>query len=62
MRMKLLLLTGLSLLLFTHADAQSIRLGPQAGFYKAGDADNWSAMGGATCRLKFTPVLGAGNL
>jgi opacity protein-like surface antigen len=50
---------GLITLLVVQANAQSIGLGPQLGFYKARDADNGSIMGGVACRLKLTPVLGA---
>jgi len=59
MRTKIVLLIGLISLISTQVDAQSILLGPQAGFYKASDADNWSMMGGLACRVKLTPVLGA---
>ena len=56
---KMLLLIGLITLLVAQVNAQSISLGPQLGYYKARDADNGSIMGGVTCRLKLTPVLGA---
>jgi opacity protein-like surface antigen len=56
---KTILLTGLITLMVAQGNAQSISLGPQLGFYKARDADNGSLMGGMTCRLKLTPVLGA---
>jgi hypothetical protein len=59
MRTKLLLLAGLIAFSASLVDAQSVYLGPQIGLYKATDADNVSMMGGATCRLKLTPVLGA---
>jgi opacity protein-like surface antigen len=59
MRKKMLLLTGLVALLVAPVNGASISIGPQLGFYKARDADNGSFIGGATCRLKFTPVLGA---
>ncbi|MBN2037501.1 MAG: porin family protein [Chitinispirillaceae bacterium] len=56
---KTLLLLGLIALQAAQANAQSISLGPQLGFYKARDADNGAFMGGVVCRLKLTPVLGA---
>ena len=56
---KALLFMGLITLMVTHAEAASINLGPQLGFYKAKDADNGAFIGGVTCRLKFTSVLGA---
>lgn len=56
---KALLLIGLITLMVVHANAQGISLGPQAGYYKAQDADHGSLMGGVACRLKLTPALGA---
>ena len=56
---KTLTFMGLVTLMVGQLNAASISLGPQLGFYKARDADNGSFIGGATCRLKFTPVLGA---
>jgi opacity protein-like surface antigen len=41
-----------------YAGAQSIRLGPQAGYQKAKDADAGKFMGGAALRLKLTSALG----
>jgi hypothetical protein len=41
-----------------HVSAQSIKLGPQAGYQKAKDADAGKLMGGAALRLKLTPALG----
>jgi opacity protein-like surface antigen len=55
---KTLLLTGLITLMVAQANAQSISLGPQIGYYKAQDADKGSFMGGAAWRLKLMPVLG----
>jgi hypothetical protein len=56
---KAVLFIGLITLMVTHVEAASINLGPQVGFYKARDADNGAFIGGVTCRLKFTSVLGA---
>jgi len=56
---KRLALMGFITLMVGQLNAASISLGPQLGFYKARDADNGSFIGGATCRLKFTQVLGA---
>jgi opacity protein-like surface antigen len=56
---KTLLFTGLITLMVAQANAQSISLGPQIGYYKVPDADKGSFMGGAAWRLKLTPVLGA---
>ena len=53
------LITGLIALMAALVNAQGVNLGPQAGYYKAQDADQGSWMGGMTCRLKLTPVLGA---
>jgi opacity protein-like surface antigen len=38
--------------------AQSLKLGPQVGYQKAGDADDGKLMYGAALRLKLTPALG----
>ncbi|MGH7600475.1 MAG: hypothetical protein ACREOI_29320 [bacterium] len=38
--------------------AQSIQLGPQAGYQRAKDADAGKFMGGAALRLKLAPALG----
>jgi len=56
---KALAFMGFVTLMVGQLNAASISLGPQLGFYKAQDADNGSFIGGVTCRLKFTPVLGA---
>jgi opacity protein-like surface antigen len=56
---KLLGFMGIIALLISQANAASINIGPQLGYYKAQDADNGAFIGGVTCRLKFTPVLGA---
>jgi opacity protein-like surface antigen len=53
-----LLLLGLIILMVVPVKAQSISFGPQAGFYKAQDADHGSWMGGVACRLKLIPTLG----
>jgi opacity protein-like surface antigen len=59
MWMKAAVFMGLVTLMVGQLNAASISIGPQVGFYKVQDADNGSFIGGATCRLKFTPVLGA---
>jgi hypothetical protein len=59
MRTKMVLLLGLITLMIAQTDAASVNLGPQLGYYKAQDADNGAFIGGVTCRLKFTSVLGA---
>lgn len=56
---KISLIMGLITLMAFQVSAQSISLGPQAGYYKAQDADQGSWMGGIACRVKLTPVLGA---
>jgi opacity protein-like surface antigen len=55
---KISLLMGLITLMTVQVTAQSIGLGPQAGYYKAQDADQGAWMGGVACRLKLTPALG----
>lgn len=50
-------IAGLVVLLAVPANAQSVSLGPQAGYYKAGDADG-SWMGGFAWRFGFTRNLG----
>jgi opacity protein-like surface antigen len=56
---KISLILGLTALLFTQVNAQTINLGPQLGFYKAQDADDGTYTGGVALRLKFMSVLGA---
>jgi opacity protein-like surface antigen len=56
---KTLVVMSFIALMVNQANAQSVSLGPQIGYYKSQDADNGSIMGGAALRLKFTPVLGA---
>lgn len=56
---KTLLITGLIALMAVLVNAQGVSLGPQAGYYKAQDADQGSWMGGVACRFKLTPVVGA---
>jgi opacity protein-like surface antigen len=56
---KAVLLIGLTTLIITNVNAASVSIGPQLGYYQARDADDGSIMGGAVCRLKFSPVLGA---
>lgn len=56
---KKIVFAGLVALMICQADAASVYVGPQLGFYQANDADNGALTGGVTCRLKFTPVLGA---
>jgi hypothetical protein len=50
---KTLLLTAMIALVSSRADAQSLSLGPQLGYYKTQDADKGSYMGGAALRLKL---------
>ena len=59
MWIKMILLVGVITLMIAQVNAASVNLGPQLGFYKARDADNGAFIGGVTCRLKFTSVLGA---
>jgi opacity protein-like surface antigen len=59
MWIKMFLLMGIITLMITRVNAASINLGPQLGYYKARDADKGAFIGGVTCRLKFTSVLGA---
>jgi opacity protein-like surface antigen len=54
-----LLIMGLTASIVTQANAQNISLGPQIGYFKAMDADKGNIMGGAICRIKLTPVIGA---
>lgn len=53
-----ILTIGLSILMLTQVNAQSINLGPQIGYQKAQDADEGKFMGGVAMRLKLTPSLG----
>lgn len=55
---KMLLIMGLTALMVAQVNAQSIGIGPQAGYYKAQGADQGNFMGGAALRLKLIPVLG----
>jgi hypothetical protein len=59
MWIKMFLLMGVITMMIAQVNAASINLGPQLGYYKAQDADNGAFIGGVTCRLKFTSVLGA---
>ena len=54
---KTLLLMGLITLMVAQANALSVSLGPQVGYFKAQDADG-NFMGGAAWRFKFTKMLG----
>ena len=54
---KILLILGLTTVLVAPVYAQSVSLGPQAGYYKAQDADG-NFMGGVAWRFKLTPTLG----
>ena len=54
---KILLILGLITVLVAPVNAQSVSLGPQAGYYKAQDADG-NFMGGVAWRFKFTPLFG----
>ncbi len=56
---KTLIMTGLIALLAAQMNATGISLGPQAGFYKAQDADEGAYMGGVACRLNFVSLFGA---
>ena len=56
---KALLIIGFSVVMFTQLNAQSMSLGPQLGYFKVQDADNWSSMIGGVLRLKLVPGLGA---
>ena len=55
---KTLLIMGIITLMVAQANAQSVSLGPQVGYYKARDADKGSFMGGVAWRFKLMPVLG----
>jgi len=55
---KTFLIMGLTALLVSQVNAQSINLGPQLGYYKAQDADDGTYTGGVTMRLKFMSVFG----
>lgn len=46
-------------LMIMQVNASSVSIGPHLGYYKAADADEGAFIGGATCRLKFSAVLGA---
>jgi opacity protein-like surface antigen len=54
----MLLLVGLAALTAPQVDAQSIGIGPQAGYYRVKDADEGNFTGGAAIRLKLIPFLG----
>lgn len=55
---KTLLLMGLTALMVSQVNAQSISLGPQVGYYKVQDADQGNFTGGVALRLKLVPFLG----
>ncbi|MBN2183904.1 MAG: porin family protein [Candidatus Krumholzibacteriota bacterium] len=55
---KLLLVTGLIVLMSAQAGAQSICLGPQIGYYKARGADEGDFMYGGALRVKLMPMIG----
>jgi len=55
---KTLLLLGLVALMVSQANAQSVSIGPQVGYYRTRDADQGNLMGGVAVRLKLIPVLG----
>ncbi len=59
MRKKIFLIMGLTALMVTQVNAQSIGIGPQVGYYKVQDADQGSFTGGVALRLKLVPFLGA---
>jgi len=52
------LIMGLTALMVTQVNAQSIGIGPQVGYYKALDADEGNFTGGVALRLKLIPFLG----
>lgn len=55
----ILLIVALLLLGTSFAEAQSIVLGPQLGFYSVEDAeDDFNVMVGVTARMKLLPALG----
>jgi opacity protein-like surface antigen len=58
MKTRTFLILGLTALMVAQLSAQSVSLGPQAGYYKARDADKGSIMFGAAWRFKFTTMLG----
>jgi len=55
---KIVLTLGLTMLILTQVNAQSINLGPQVGYQKAQDADEGKFMGGVAMRLKLTQSIG----
>lgn len=55
---KTLLASMIIILAASQVGAQSLKLGPQIGYQKAGDADNGKLMGGAVLRLKLTSTMG----
>jgi opacity protein-like surface antigen len=55
---KSLLVLGLIALVVAQVNAQSLNFGPQAGYYKAQDADEAAILYGAALRLKLGSALG----
>ena len=55
---KTLLILGLTALMVTQVNAQSISLGPLVGYYKTQDSDEGSFIGGVALRLKLIPIIG----
>jgi opacity protein-like surface antigen len=56
---KILMATGLVVLIGPQVNAQSLGFGPALGYQKARDADAGKFMGGVALRLKLTSALGA---
>jgi len=54
---RILLIMGLAALMVSQVNAQSVSLGPQAGYYKAKDTDG-NFMGGVAWRFKLSQMLG----
>jgi opacity protein-like surface antigen len=55
---KIILIVGLTVLMIGQANAQSISIGPQVGYYRAQDADEGNFMGGVTWRFKGSSIFG----
>ena len=55
---KSMLTLALIALIVPQVGAQSVKLGPQVGFHKSGDAEDANVMVGTALRLKLTPALG----
>ena len=55
---KAFLILAITSLMAVNANAQSMILGPELGYYKVPDADNGSYLFGVAWRMKILPVLG----